>query len=165
MFLMHPLCFLSSLERFFFQPFFTFNCSNFGKHSYWPAKKSQIWENTPIGRPKTNQPIELFVELRLWGRCSAWLFFRMIPSPLNNIEWSNWILPQEGRPLSVSFQFRTSGKETDMATMLRLEKYGRIDFSLGRWVPRYQNAPKSMRAHAKLPGELAITCFRSLSTP
>ena len=36
------------------------------------------------------------------------------------------------RPLSVSFQFRASGKETDMATPLGLEKYGRIDFSLGK---------------------------------
>ena len=36
------------------------------------------------------------------------------------------------RLLSVSFQFRASGKETDMATPLGLEKYGRIDFSLGK---------------------------------
>ena len=35
-----------------------------------------------------------------------------------------------GRPLSVPFLFRASGKGTDKATMLRLEKYGRIKFSL-----------------------------------
>ena len=52
-----------------------------------------------------------------------------------------------------------------MATMLRLEKYGRIDFSLGRWTTTDQNAPKSMRAHVKLSGELAKTKIRSLSRP
>ena len=67
------------------------------------------------------------------------------------------------RPLSVSFQFRASGKETDMATMLRLEKYGRIDFSLGRWTPMDPNAPKSMRAHARESFELVTTFFRSLT--
>ena len=47
--------------------------------------------------------------------------------------------------------------------MLRLEKYGRIDFSLGRWATTDQNAPKSMRAHARESFELARTFFRSLS--
>ena len=69
------------------------------------------------------------------------------------------------RPLSVPFLLRTSGKGTDTATMLRLEKYGRIDFSLGRWTTTDQNAPKSMRAHVKLSGELAKTKIRSLSRP
>ena len=68
-----------------------------------------------------------------------------------------------GRPLSVPFLFRASGKGTDTATMLRLEKYGRIDFSLGRWATTDQNAPKSMRAHARESFELATTFFCSLS--
>ena len=58
------------------------------------------------------------------------------------------------RPLSVSFQFRASGKETDMATPLGLEKYGRIDFSLGRWTTMGQNAPKLVLKHAKEQVEL-----------
>ena len=37
---------------------------------------------------------------------------------------------QSIRPLSLPFLLRTSGKWTDTATMLRLEKYGRIDTSL-----------------------------------
>ena len=53
--------------------------------------------------------------------------------------------------------------QTRMATMLRLEKYGRIDFSLGRWATTDQNAPKSMRAHARESFGLARTFFRSLS--
>ena len=38
-----------------------------------------------------------------------------------------------GRPLSVPFLLRTSGKGTDVATPLGLEKYGRIDFALKKW--------------------------------
>ena len=48
----------------------------------------------------------------------------------------------DGRPLTVSFLIRASGKETDMATPLGLEKYGRIDFTLGRWVPTDPKTPK-----------------------
>ena len=66
-------------------------------------------------------------------------------------------------PLSVPFLLPTSGKGTDTATMLRLEKYGRIDFSLGRWATTDQNAPKSMKAHARESFGLARTFFRSLS--
>ena len=40
-----------------------------------------------------------------------------------------------GRPLSVPFLFRASGKGTDTATMLRLEKYG-------KWTTTGQNALK-----------------------
>ena len=47
--------------------------------------------------------------------------------------------------------------------MLRLEKYGRIGFSLGRWTPMDPNAPKSMRAHARESFELVTTFFRSLT--
>ena len=41
------------------------------------------------------------------------------------------------RPLSVSFQFRASGKETDVATPLGLEKYGKVDFTLGKLTKRH----------------------------
>ena len=47
-----------------------------------------------------------------------------------------------GRLLTVSFLICASGKETDMATPLGLEKYGRIDFTLGRWVPTDPKTPK-----------------------
>ena len=50
-----------------------------------------------------------------------------------------------------------------MATMLRLEKYGRINFSLGRWVPMDPKTPKSIKVHARGPGELVRTFFRSLT--
>ena len=50
-----------------------------------------------------------------------------------------------------------------MATMLRLEKYGRIDFALRRWTPMVQKAPKSMRVHARESFKLARTFFRSLT--
>ena len=43
----------------------------------------------------------------------------------------------ERRPLSVSFQFRASGKETDVATPLGLEKYGKVDFTLGKLTKRH----------------------------
>ncbi len=36
-----------------------------------------------------------------------------------------------------------------MATPLGLEKYGRIDFSPGRWTPMGQNASKLVSTHAK----------------
>ena len=58
------------------------------------------------------------------------------------------------RPLSAPFLFRTSGKGTDMATPLGPEKYGRIDFSLGRWTTMGQNAPKLGLKHAKEQVEL-----------
>ena len=66
------------------------------------------------------------------------------------------------RPLSVSFLFRTSGKETDRATPLRLEKYGRIDFSLGKPTNRGRRAAKSRSTCAKGPWELVATFFGSL---
>ena len=65
------------------------------------------------------------------------------------------------RPLSVPFLFRASGKGTDMATMLRLEKYGRIKFSLWKWASTDQNALKCMRAYAKGSGTFGGTDFRS----
>ena len=67
------------------------------------------------------------------------------------------------RPLSVPFLFRTSGKGTDTATPLGLEKYGRIDFALGRWTAMGQNAPKSMRAHARDWFALVRIFFRLLT--
>ena len=68
-----------------------------------------------------------------------------------------------GRPLSVPFQFRTSGKGTDTATPLGVEKYGRINFSLGKWVSTDPKTPKSIKVHARAPWELARTFFRSLT--
>ena len=69
------------------------------------------------------------------------------------------------RPLSVPFQLRTSGKGTDMATPLGPEKYGRIDFSLGRWTSMGQNAPKLVLKHAKDQVELVRIILRSLLRP
>ena len=63
------------------------------------------------------------------------------------------------RPLSVPFLFRTSGKGTDMATPLGLEKYGRIDFSPGRWTPMGQNASKLVSTHAKDDVEVGRNFF------
>ena len=65
------------------------------------------------------------------------------------------------RPHSVSFL----GKETDTATPLRLENFGRIDFSLGRWITRGKKTPKSMTPYAKVPGELVRIFFHSLLWP
>ena len=70
-----------------------------------------------------------------------------------------------GRPLSAPFLFRTSGKGTDMATPLGPEKYGRIDFSLGRWTTMGQNAPKLELKHAKEQVELVRIFLRSLLRP
>ena len=69
------------------------------------------------------------------------------------------------RPLSAPFLFRTSGKGTDMATPLGPEKYGRIDFSLGRWTTMGQNAPKLELKHAKEQVELVRIFLRSLLRP
>ena len=69
------------------------------------------------------------------------------------------------RPLSAPFLFRTSGKGTDMATPLGPEKYGRIDFSLGRWTTMGQNAPKLVLKHAKEQVELVRIFLRSLLRP
>ena len=65
------------------------------------------------------------------------------------------------RPLSVPFLFRAAGKGTDTATMLRLEKYGRIKFSLWKWTSTDQNALKWMKAYAKGSGTFDGTDFRS----
>ena len=66
---------------------------------------------------------------------------------------------------SPPFLFRTSGKGTDMATPLGPEKYGRIDFSLGRWTTMGQNAPKLVLKHAKEQVELVRIFLRSLLRP
>ena len=69
------------------------------------------------------------------------------------------------RPLSVPFLLRISGKGTDVATPLGLEKYERIDFALKKWTNRVQKTAKSRRTHAKEPWELVRLCFRSLFRP
>ena len=74
-------------------------------------------------------------------------------------------LNEESRPLSAPFLFRTSGKGTDMATPLGPEKYGRIDFSLGRLTTMGQNAPKLELKHAKEQVELFRIFLRSLLRP
>ena len=73
--------------------------------------------------------------------------------------------PANPRPLSAPFLFPTSGKGTDMATPLGLEKYGRIDFSLGRWTTMGQNAPKLVLKHAKEQVELVRIFLHSLLRP
>ena len=45
------------------------------------------------------------------------------------------------------------------------EKYGRIDFSLGRWTTMGQNAPKLVLKHAKEQVELVRIFLRSLLRP
>ena len=67
------------------------------------------------------------------------------------------------RPLSVPFLFCSSGKGTDTATPLGVEKYGRINFSLGKWISTDPKTPKSMKAHARGQGKLVRTFFRSLT--
>ena len=52
--------------------------------------------------------------------------------------------------------------QSRMATMLRLEKYGRIDFSPRKWTKWHQNAAKSRKACAKDEWEPAGTFFHSL---
>ena len=71
---------------------------------------------------------------------------------------TTFIFGDKSRPHSVSFL----GKETDTATPLRLENFGRIDFSLGRWITRGKKTPKSMTPYAKVPGELVRIFFHSL---
>ena len=98
------------------------------------------------------------------------LFYEMIWNERSRVGWNGgeWLGCRSAistRPLSVSFLFCSSGKETDTATPLGLEKYGRIDFWLGRWANKDQNAPKWIRTHVKASGELAGTFFRSLSRP
>ena len=46
-----------------------------------------------------------------------------------------------------------------MATPLGLEKYGRIDFSPGRWTPMGQNASKLVSTHAKDDVEVGRNFF------
>ena len=46
-----------------------------------------------------------------------------------------------------------------MATPLRLENFGRIDFSLGRRITRGKKTPKSMTPYVKVPGELVRIFF------
>ena len=52
-----------------------------------------------------------------------------------------------------------------MATPLRLENFGRINFSLGRWITRGKKTPKSMTPYVKVPGELVRIFFHSLLWP
>ena len=59
------------------------------------------------------------------------------------------------------FLIRTSRKGTDVVTPLGLEKYGRIEFSIWKWVPMNQNALKSMSEYAKGSGTFDGTQFRS----
>ena len=56
----------------------------------------------------------------------------------------------QARPLSVSFLFRTSGKETDPASPLGVEKYGRFAFSPYKHEYLARNQPKSTMAHAEV---------------
>ena len=49
-----------------------------------------------------------------------------------------------------------------MATPLGPEKYGIIDFSLGRWITMGQNAPKLELKHAKEQVELVNASHQSL---
>ena len=55
--------------------------------------------------------------------------------------------------------------QSRMATPLGPEKYGRIDFSLGRWTTMGQNAPKLVLKHAKEQVELVRIFLRSLLRP
>ena len=41
-----------------------------------------------------------------------------------------------------------------MATPLSMEKFGRIEFSQGRWITRVMKTPKSILPYVKVPGEL-----------
>ena len=92
--------------------------------------------------------------------CVVFLFSSFLADYMNWVSWRN-----EGRPLSVPFLICTSGKGTDMATTLELEKSRRIDFSLGRWPTRGKKTPKSVRKHASWAVGLVRIFFRSLLWP
>ena len=72
-------------------------------------------------------------------------------------------LPQNRDTLAEPAWLRDS--QPRMATPLRLENFGRIDFSLGRWITRGKKTPKSMTPYAKVPGELVRIFFHSLLWP
>ena len=59
----------------------------------------------------------------------------------------------DSRPLSVPFIIRTSGKGTYTATTLELEKYRRIDFSLGK---SHHPSEKSILSNFSSPRGVAI---------
>ena len=46
-----------------------------------------------------------------------------------------------------------------MATPLSMEKFGRIEFSLGKWITRVMKTPKSILPYVKVPGELVRIFF------
>ena len=72
-----------------------------------------------------------------------------------------WLTLGESLDRSQSLFSPLSGKGTDMATMLRLEKYGRIKLLLWKRAPADPNAPKWMRAYAKDSGTVDGTDFHS----
>ena len=69
------------------------------------------------------------------------------------------------RPLSAPFLFRTSGKGTDSAFPLEMEKYGGIALSPRNQSDIDQNTLKSLGTHAKVYTELFRTFLYSLSRP
>ena len=97
-------------------------------------------------------------ELTAASRSSHWSAWRQLTWKWR---WNDKDFRPTNRPHSVSFL----GKETDTATPLRLENFGRIDFSLGRWITRGKKTPKSMTPYAKVPGELVRIFFHSLLWP
>ena len=62
---------------------------------------------------------------------------------------------QVSRPLTVSFLIRASGKETDMATPLGREKYGRIDFHWEDGSPLTRKRPNGYKHMPEAQGSLS----------
>ena len=102
-------------------------------------------------------------KFEIWKRSKILcnFFNKFVPWFGYSIHWSGLAISVVNpRPLSVHFLFCASGKGTDTATMLRLEKYGEIKFSLWKCTSTDHNAIKWMRAYAKGSGTFGGTYFR-----
>ena len=112
---------------------------------FWPTKDTKKEAELPTFSKKLTSSEEMECHhgqgFRLYGSSLIIVKIKGFCIQENLIVDGTICCPEKARPLSVPFLIRTSGKGTDTATTLELEKSRRIDFSLGRWPTRGKKRP------------------------
>ena len=99
---------------------------------------------------------------KFWRRRSCQVGIQIIFILINCNQFSNLKLEIGVKLVEPAWLWESQSR---MATTLGPEKYGRINFSLGRWTSMGQNAPKLVLKHAKDQVEPVGFFLRSLLRP
>ena len=132
--------------------------SKVGAETRWSDQRgnnvssNQILDKTPVLEPP--------LAMSTMRESIDWLFALKMPLHFLCTYWTVWLDRSQS-----DFYFVPQEIQTDTATPLSMEIFGRIDFSLGRLITRVTKTPKPTKQHVTWAVELVRIFFHSLLWP